>query len=192
MSLDPTLALTARSGLPDALGVLLADFPREAWEANANFGGLVRFWLDRHLMFRRISELLAGDAREFLDGRMDVRDFAVRLSRQGTHLVSDLHGHHMIEDTHYFPVLARAEPRIARGFEILDSDHHDLDTLLVGFTDGANAVLGALGQADRLRTAAGGHLAGLDRFGRFLERHLTDEEDLVVPVILRHGEGGLG
>jgi iron-sulfur cluster repair protein YtfE (RIC family) len=192
MSIDHSLALTERSGLPDALRILLFDFPREAWEANGNFGGLVRFWLERHLMFRRISAVLAVDGHRFLEGRIDDREFAVRLSRYGGHLVSDLHGHHLIEDSHYFPVLARTEPRIARGFEILDRDHHDLDGLLAGFTGAANAVLSAVGQPGKMRTAAGVHLEGLSRFALFLDRHLTDEEDLVVPVILRHGEGGLG
>ena len=40
--------------------------------------------------------------------------------------------------------------------------------------------------------ALGRHGDGLERMERFLDRHLTDEEDLIVPVILRVGEGRLG
>ena len=50
--LPDDLALGVRAGLPDALRVLLADYPREGWESHPHFTGLVRFWLDRHLMFR--------------------------------------------------------------------------------------------------------------------------------------------
>ena len=48
------LALADRKKLPDALRVLLEDYPRDGWELDPGFDGLVRFWLDRHLMFRRL------------------------------------------------------------------------------------------------------------------------------------------
>ena len=43
-----------------------------------------------------------------------------------------------------------------------------------------------------LRTGAGRFHAGLLRLEGFLDRHLTDEEELIVPVILRDGEAFLG
>jgi hypothetical protein len=105
--------------------------------------------------------------------------------------VGDLIGHHNIEDVHYFPVLARAETPLERGFEILDHDHHALDAHLAAFVDQANAVLTDIEGRD-LRERVGvlhGHVLCL---GGFLDRHLTDEEELVVPVILKHGPQGLG
>jgi len=45
--------LRHRKGLPDALRVLLEQYPRALWESHQNFDGLTRFWLERHLMFRR-------------------------------------------------------------------------------------------------------------------------------------------
>jgi hemerythrin-like domain-containing protein len=100
-------------------------------------------------------------------------------------LVQNLHGHHQIEDLHYFPVLTRREPRLARGFEILDRDHHALDALLAGFAEDANAVLQG-------RLEPGAFRERLLGFEAVLVRHLEDEEDLIVPVILKHGPGGLG
>ena len=99
-------------------------------------------------------------------------------------LVGQLHGHHRIEDTQYFPVLSRLETRLDRGFAILDRDHHALDALLGRFTESANAVLQGRGEA-------GAFLDELGAFEGFLNRHLEDEEDLVVPVILKHGPDGL-
>jgi iron-sulfur cluster repair protein YtfE (RIC family) len=183
--------LDLRRGLPEALRTLLADFPREAWEGNRNFEGIVRFWLDRHMMFRRLTEGLREDVERLLDKKLDPQAYGPRLARLGSMLVNELHGHHHIEDAHYFPVLTRAEPRLASGFELLDRDHQALDVHLEEFTEGANGLLSRL-DGSGYRDAAGAFHAVLGKFDGFLDRHLLDEEDLVVPVILKHGPDSLG
>ena len=60
--------LSDRQPLPEALGVLLDEYPREAWDSSDNFGGLIRFWLDRHLMFRKLMASLQGETERALDG----------------------------------------------------------------------------------------------------------------------------
>jgi len=106
--------------------------------------------------------------------------------------VQELHGHHLIEDHQYFPVLTQLEPRLERGFALLDADHHALDPWLARLAERANAAIGAA-RADRgLGDAAGPLAEDLGAFAGLLERHLTDEEDLVVPVLLRHKGAGLG
>ncbi|KPQ10433.1 MAG: Hemerythrin HHE cation binding domain [Rhodobacteraceae bacterium HLUCCA09] len=183
------LALGTRDGLPDALRVLLAEFPREEWE-KAGLSPLIRFWLDRHMMFRKLTVRLAADARAAIDGRADPRAHAAALSRFGGLFVGELHGHHHVEDAHYFPVLSRHDARLETGFGLLDADHHALDGHLHAFVERANAVL----QADAVarHDATGRFLDGLEGFAPLLERHLTDEEDLVVPVLLKYGERGMG
>ncbi|MBS0124716.1 hemerythrin domain-containing protein [Thetidibacter halocola] len=176
-------ALRARDRLPDALRVLLEQFPRDMWESHRNFAGLVEFWLDRHLMFRRLTEALREDAEAGQDRKIDPQAMRARLSRYGGMLVGQLHGHHQIEDAHYFPVLARREARLETGFAILDKDHHAMDGLLARFTESANAVLQG-GEPGPFRKE-------LLSFERLLHRHLEDEEDLIVPVILKHGAEGL-
>lgn len=184
------LALGSRAGLPDALRVLLARYPRAAWDADPGFSGTVRFWLDRHMMFRSLGDRLAADTRAALDGRIAPDRHAAALARFGGLLVNELHGHHSIEDHHYFPRLRALEPAIAAGFDLLDADHQALDGHLAAFVAAANAVLQAPEAARRDPTGA--FLARIEGFAGLLERHLTDEEDLVVPVLLRHGEAGLG
>lgn len=180
-----------REGLPDALRVLLTEYPREGWAAHANFQGTVAFWLDRHMMFRKLSNHLQGDAEAMLDGRMDPRTYAGRMAKLAEMLVGQLHGHHQIEDIHYFPVLQRQDARVARGFDILDRDHHDLDGLLERFVGAANAALGKFGDKAAFRDGVGAFHRNVTAFDGFLQRHLTDEEDLVVPVILRYGADAL-
>ena len=178
-------ALETRTGLPDALRVLLAEYPREAWETHDNFGALIRFWLDRHLMFRRLLGHLTEEAEGLADRRMAPMAYGRSM------FVGELHGHHSIEDMHYFPQLVTLESRLEHGFEILDHDHKDLDVHLETFTNEANALLGAIGQNADWRGVGETMRRGLGRMEKFLDRHLTDEEDLVVPVLLKHAPDGL-
>jgi hemerythrin-like domain-containing protein len=184
------LALPERAGLPEPLRVLLADYPREAWERDPGFSGLIRFWLDRHMMFREIAARLTDETRAALDGRLAPEHHARVLSRLGGLFVNELHTHHHVEDTHYFPVIARHDARLQTGFAMLDADHHALDAELAAFVERANAALRA--EAAARHDAAGRFLDGLEGFAPLLERHLTDEEDLVVPILLRHGDRGFG
>ena len=187
------LSLDTRPGLPEALRVLLRDHPREAWEADPNFNGLIAFWLDRHMMFRQLSEAVTSEAQSLLDAQTDPRRFAGAVGRHGSMLVQQLRGHHQIEDHHYFPVLATRDTRLEKGFALLDADHHALDAHLERFVQAANGALQlATGDSPDPRRAAGDFLAANDVLARVLTRHLDDEEDLIVPVILRYGTEGLG
>lgn len=179
------LSLEGRNGLPDTLRVLLADFPRDSWKTDPGFGGLVSFWLDRHLMFRRLTATMQEDTEAVMDGAMDPQEHKARLGRFGSMLVQQLHGHHQIEDQHYFPVLSGFDPRLLRGFDILDKDHDAMDGLLDRFATSANGLIRDVAEPGPFREE-------LLSFGALLERHLYDEEDLIVPVILRHGAEGLG
>ncbi len=174
--------LDGRDGLPEALRVLVETLPRSGWEAHPNFDGLTRFWLDRHLMFRDVLGRLRSGAEARLDGKIDPMRHARETQRYAGFLLNELHGHHSIEDHHYFPVLQGLDARVARGFDLLDADHVALDGHMHRLAEVTNAYLAefeAAAGAGRLREA----LAG---FERFLDRHLTDEEDLVVPVILTY------
>ena len=175
-----------RKALPEALRVLARDYPRDLWQSHAAFDGLIRFWLERHAMFRalldRLSQESAAIAKTDSGAAQELRNTA----RLGQALVSELHGHHQIEDLHYFPRLSRLEPRLERGFDILDRDHHALDGHLAHLADTTNALIRAEPILRRERADALQEV--LFGFGVFLDRHLTDEEDLVVPILLRHGE----
>lgn len=187
---DPE-ALAARERLPDALRVLVEELPREGWAAHPGFSELIRFWLDRHLMFRRLLDLLRDDAEAAEAGRLDAEGFARRLHRHGGLFVGELDAHHRIEDAHYFPMLQTRDPRVERGFAILDRDHHALEEALGLFAARANAVLRGAGEAAGARNRAGALLREVEGFAPLLDRHLVDEEELVVPVLLRHAPDGL-
>lgn len=180
--------LETRERLPDALRVLVQEYPRDIWHSHRNFDALTRFWLERHMMFREVLGRVRGETEQYLDGAADGQAYGARTARLTGFLLNELHGHHQIEDLHYFPKLAALEGRLEAGFALLDADHHALDGHLHGLADDTNAVLQALssGPAAVARDAAGPLQARLQRFERFLDRHLIDEEELVIPVILHH------
>ena len=180
------LNLSTRPGLPDALRALLADYPRRDWSIHRNFGGLVSFWLDRHLSFRTLTAHMQVEAQAVLDGQTDPELYAGSLSRMGNRFLTELHGHHQIEDAHFFPRLTQLERRLERGFQMLETDHHAIDGLLQRFATSANAVLSGW-QGPALLTMTAAFLTDIEGITTLLDRHLTDEEDLIVPTILHHG-----
>ncbi|MGB3243542.1 MAG: hemerythrin domain-containing protein [Sulfitobacter sp.] len=186
------LSLADRTGLPDALRVLIEEFPRDGWAGHKNYSQLIAFWLDRHLMFRRLMAELGQDADMMLDKAIDPEKYKQRLSRFGGMLINELHGHHQIEDQHYFPVMAALDTRVSAGFDLLDKDHHALDGILAGLTEGANAVLQAPPRdKNGFQTAVADLQKQLNAFDPMLNRHLIDEEELVVPVLLRYAPAQL-
>ena len=186
------LTLDIRVGLPEALRLLVTEYPREGWATHPHFEGLVAFWLSRHQMFRDLMSMITADAEAAMDRRIGGRDYAMRLSQLGSGLIQNLHGHHQIEDQHYFPVLRQQDAGIATGFDLLDADHHALDGLIAGFADVANGAIRAVDDPSGLTDRAANLRRCMLDFRRMLGRHLEDEEDLIVPVILKSGGAGLG
>jgi hypothetical protein len=188
-----TLALARRSGWPEDLRVLLARFPREQWEGHANLGAMARFWLSRHAMFRELSGMIADIAAQFRAGAMPAAEFQRQLVPRLQFLLSQLRVHHQIEDQHYFPIFRAADARLARGFDVLEGDHHHIHADMAATSETANALLRALSSdADALRRCGDAYARASGALLTGLIRHLDDEEDLIVPLILERGEQALG
>ena len=179
------MTLETRVGLPDALRVLARDYPRDMWESHRNFDALTRFWLDRHLGFRADLAEIERAAQGFLGGAIDTPAYAQHSRRLIGGLLNGLHGHHQVEDQHYFPLLAGLDARLEAGFTLLDADHQALDGHIHGLAEATNAMLRAL-QAGADRVAVGRVHDRVQGFARFIDRHLVDEEELVIPTILHY------
>jgi hypothetical protein len=185
--------LFARGGLPDDLKVLLEKYPREGWHSEHTIGQMGTFWLHRHDMFRELGAALVGATVELKEGRREVPEFAGWFVPRLNFFLSQLEGHHQIEDQHYFPAFAAAEPRLKRGFDILDNDHHLIHELLESNAEAARAFLeGMRIGGDKQRFAADAYGREAERLLQGLIRHLDDEEDLIIPLLIDRGESELG
>lgn len=179
--------LPDRDGLPEHLKVLLDEYPREGWSTHQNFSELTKFWLNRHLMFRKALETLQLESEAFMNGERDPQHFGTLITKVGGFFINELHLHHHMEDHHYFPLLTRQDKRLESGFELLDNDHHLLSELMDGMARSGTDLIGKIRTKSEATMQATDRLQGvLRRFGRFMNRHLTDEEELIVPIILEY------
>ena len=173
--------------MPSEMGLLLAQYPRENWDAHPGFKEKTKHWLGAHQMFKRVARHLSLGTERFLDHDKSIETYANELSHYGSALVGNLHGHHGWEDYSYFPELRAADPRFDVGLDILEKDHHELDAVLEHFVEVARRTI-KLAQLDEKQAfdEAAKVLGATQIIEKFLERHLRDEEELAVPIILHH------
>lgn len=175
------------TALPAEMRLLLERYPRDSWGAHPGFADKTRQWLSAHRSFRHMAERIRSDAEWYLDATLEQDDYADRLSRVGGRLVGHLHGHHRWEDRSYFPELSAADPRFDAGLDVLEQDHADLDAVLDQFTRNANRAIQLIHlDKDQARDEIGALHGTAETIEAFLARHLSDEEDLAVPIILHH------
>ena len=130
---------------------------------------------------------------DFRAGALPAAEFPRLLVPRLQFLLSQLDVHHQIEDLHYFPIFRAAEARLARGFDVLEQDHHAIHADMARTAETANALLRALAGEEARRARCGDDYAAASRaLLDGLIRHLDDEEDLIVPLILDRGEDALG
>jgi len=187
------LALARRIGWPDDLRVLLARYPREQWDAHANLGEMARFWLSRHAMFRELSIMIEDITARFRAGDLPPAEFVRQFVPRLQFILDQLSVHHQIEDLHYFPIFRAADAQLARGFDVLEGDHHHIHADMARTAETANTLLQALrSDTDKLRRCGDDYADVSGTLIKGLIRHLDDEEDLIVPLILDRGEEALG
>lgn len=185
--------LDTRPGWPKTLRFLLDRYPREQWMQHGNLGLMARFWLDRHAMFRDLGGALDAATQKFRDGTVTPREFQSWFPPRLQFFLQQLHAHHQIEDHHYFPIFRAAETRLANGFEVLEKDHEVLHQGIMRSIDTANEFLNCLNSdADRMRAAGDDYATVNEDLLKKMLRHLNDEEDLIIPLILDRSEQKLG
>ena len=154
---------------------------------------MARFWLDKHNYIRQQSAALQNANTEYRDNRASAMQFGSWIAPRLQGFLAELHGHHQVEDFHYFPAFRSAEPRLAAGFDVLANDHELIHESIMGIVEKINAFIATLqpdaqGGDDAQRLAADGFIDASKLLHDRLERHLADEEDLIIPLMLRqHG-----
>lgn len=150
------------------------------------------FWLEVHQHLRRDAAGLEAAGTDYLGGRSSPAQLAVVAAPRLHGLIAAMHGHHQIEDFHYFPAFRRAEPTLATGFDRLENEHASLSRSV----EAALAALGELRVSVEIaadpaasatqQLAAQRYVDVAAALCRELQGHLDDEENLVVPLLLEH------
>ena len=152
---------------PDLL-VLRERMPREAWGTLPQ-GSLPGTWIAMHDSLRSGQDMLERLATHWQLKLIDAAAFRERALPLLQQHLGHLHGHHRLEDTHYFPQFRSIEPQLAKGFDALEDLARRRATQDMQSPE-ANGLIQQLAQA-------------LHRFGPSLRQHLLDEEDLVIPLL---------
>jgi iron-sulfur cluster repair protein YtfE (RIC family) len=138
-------------------------------------------------MFGQIAAIVATDTEEMLDKQIDPDWYAMRLGHFGNALVRNLHGHHTWEDRKFFPELMAADDRFTAGLEMLEADHDAMDGLLNGLVQSSNRFIKLMDLSPQdAPSELPEVLKQAEGIQTFLIRHLMDEEDLTVPILLHH------
>jgi hemerythrin-like domain-containing protein len=186
-----TSDIDQRTGWPVELCVVLDEYPRETWSDTRS--AMARFWIGKHNYLRRQSDALQSANDEYRSERVDASRFGAFVAPRLQGFLAELHGHHQVEDFHYFPAFRSAEPRLATGFDVLASDHELIHQGIVGVVESINAFLSTIGadggDSDATKTAADRYIAASRLLHDRLARHLADEEDLIIPLMIREDAG---
>ena len=166
---------------------LLERHPRSRWPAER--APRVVFWLDVHARLRRDCAGLEAAGDDHRAGRTSAAQLLAIATARLRGLAAAVQGHHQIEDFEYFPAFRRDEPRLATGFDRLEAEHaelaRDVAEAEAALADLRAAVEGTAGaDSAALTIAAERYAAAARRMCARLRAHLTDEEDLVVPLLI--------
>ena len=109
--IEKELLLTARRNLPEHLRILAEKYPATSWQTHPNFSDLASCGMERHSMFRELIKRIKELSISKIDNRETER-FESDLSRYSEFFLQQLHGHHTIEDQHFFPQLSKLDTRL--------------------------------------------------------------------------------
>lgn len=186
--MSATDELLLRTGLPQEYRWLEAAVPRATWP-RLRLHATAEHWLQVHAWFRATQASLNGIGTSWLEGGIDTATLHRTMLPRLREFLGHLDAHHHIESDSYFPAFATAEPRMRRGFELLDRDHETVDAMLAAIAADARRLHMAIAAAEADPRAAAEALVQTAAATLLpLTRHLDDEEDIVIPLLTLQGD----
>ncbi len=182
----PEYHVNKRKKLPSSIQETLLESMRSEWQNHPRFGGKASFFMRIHRDLIDGAAELSRGVEQLLD--VPSNDIGETIARMNLlpfskNLISFAHHHHEIEDHGYFPEFGRIYPELNRGLSLLDGDHKELDAALDDTQMALNKLNGPSITRDQLAELHKGS-KGLESI---LNRHIWDEEEVIIPIFLRHG-----
>jgi len=163
---------------------LYNKLPPDQW-FGADYAYKTSGWLKVHTNIRKRQRILMQISDAYFSGEFDWSEYRSQILKRINMHVLKLHQHHGVEDEGFFPEFVNMYPKLAPAFEILGHDHEYLNELL----DTLQAKNDQLARSEVEDKALAEELhETLVKVTDLLQQHLTDEEDLVIPILgLRQG-----
>jgi len=174
--------LRHRTKLPDEWLYLARKFPRERW-AELSAHSTAAHWLGMHEGFRLGQRHLSDLGRAWREQKIEFERFRARFVSGLGQYLHGMQVHHRVESTAYFPQFQAIEPRLSRGFDLLETDHHEIDRILIQFAEAGRALRAVDFASDDARGTAESVIGIVEGSSVPIARHLLDEEDLVIPLL---------
>jgi len=163
---------------------LYNKLPPDQW-FGADYAYKTSGWLKVHTNIRKRQRILVQISEAYISGEFDWSEYRSQILKRINMHVLKLHQHHGVEDDGFFPEFVSMYPKLAPAFEILGHDHEYLNELL----DKLQIQNDQLARSEVEDKALAEELhKTLVAVTDLLQQHLTDEEDLVIPILgLRQG-----
>lgn len=163
---------------------LYNKLPPDQW-FGADYAYKTSDWLKVHTNIRKRQRILTQISEGYQSGEYDWAKYRSQMLKRINMHILKLHQHHGVEDEGFFPEFIRMYPQLQAGFEILGCDHVRLDALLDKLQVQNNTL--AKSEVEDKALAEQLHQTLVEATD-LLSQHLTDEEDLVIPILgLRQG-----
>jgi len=181
---QPQYNVTQREELPHSIKKSLISIERSNWFFHPKYHGKAEFFIQYHEGLMNTSIQILSTLKALLDNPGEDSRIYYELNKVKVlcyALFANAHRHHMIEDHSYFPMFRKIELKMGAGIDLLENDHKRLSLAL-------DVLKSSLQQ--------GLHTAGYSAIGKLyqsavevdniLVRHLSDEEEIIIPIFLKH------
>ena len=163
---------------------LFNKLPPDQW-FSADYAYKTSGWLKVHTNIRKRQRILTQISAGYQSGEYDWAAYRSQMLKRISLHILKLHQHHSLEDEGFFPEFIRMYPQLQAGFEILGRDHVRLDALLDKLQVQNDTLARSEVEDKMLAEQLNQTLVDATDL---LSQHLTDEEDLVIPILgLRQG-----
>ncbi|NQZ26639.1 MAG: hemerythrin domain-containing protein [Colwellia sp.] len=176
-----------RKGLPAVIKDLLLPLERDQWSQHARYGGKASFFIQYHGDLLATAAYLKQSLQVLLDSSQLVFNWQHLKDplSAAQYLVDRAHNHHRIEDQVYFPQFRKIMPQLSKGIDLLDKDHQSLDLALDDLSTRVMSMVMTLNQGDVIDKQQVKVLTdNILYLQRILQRHLHDEEEVIIPIFL--------
>ena len=172
-----------RQKLPDVIQSQLLNIERDQWPSHPRYGGKAAFFIQYHGDLLATAATIDEQLQALLDSSLQAFSAAQlhAVLSASRYLLERAHHHHQIEDHVYFPQFKRIMPKLSHGIDLLDQDHKILNTALHELEIIVHTMI-------KIDIIANPQLqdfsAKVIRLQKILQRHLYDEEELIIPIFL--------